>query len=86
MNRSALFTEILGIMTNLNGESTSEMPSEDKVKEKIKEEEETPVIEPVINLLQQLEDYTPTVRTYRNTLCHNIEFPYYFGNLSCSWF
>lgn len=49
-------------MTNLNGENTTEILNEDKGKEKNKEEEETTVIEPIINLLQQLEDYTPTVR------------------------
>lgn len=56
-------------MTNLNGENTSEILNEDKRKEKNKEEEETTVIEPIINLLQQLEDYTPTVRILCNLNC-----------------
>ncbi|KAK7591147.1 hypothetical protein V9T40_002760 [Parthenolecanium corni] len=33
-----------------------------EVKEKDKtQEEETPVVEPIVNLIQQLEDYTPTI-------------------------
>lgn len=48
-------------MTNLDAEKSSEMSNDNKGKEK-PEEEETPVIEPIINLLQQLEDYTPTVQ------------------------
>ena len=45
-------------MTNLDGENSSDITKKD-VKEKV--EEETPIIEPIINLLQQLEDYSPTV-------------------------
>ena len=50
-------------MTNLDGESasSSSVTSDDKSNVKEKSKEETPTIEPVINLLQQLEDYTPTV-------------------------
>lgn len=48
-------------MTNLNGENSSEMSNEVKEKDKT-QEEETPVVEPIVNLIQQLEDYTPTVQ------------------------
>ncbi len=52
-------------MTNLDGENSKEMPDD---KEKTKEE--TPVIEPIISLIQQLEEYTPTVRNVFNiVLC-----------------
>lgn len=45
-------------MTNLNGENSSEMSSNEKENP---QEEETPVVEPIVNLIQQLEEYTPTV-------------------------
>ncbi|XP_065218755.1 transcription initiation factor TFIID subunit 10 [Planococcus citri] len=45
-------------MTNLDGEKSSDITNKD-TKEKV--EEETPIIEPIINLLQQLEDYSPTI-------------------------
>lgn len=48
-------------MTNLDGENSSDVTNND-VKEKV--EEETPIIEPIINLLQQLEDYSPTVSNH----------------------
>ncbi len=51
-------------MTNLDGENSKEIPDD---KEKMKEE--TPVIEPIINLIQQLEEYTPTVRNVFNISC-----------------
>lgn len=45
-------------MTNLDGENSSDVTNNDN---KDKVQEETPIIEPIINLLQQLEDYSPTV-------------------------
>lgn len=50
-------------MTNVDGGNTSvdATKDDDRTTEKEKCKEETPVIEPVINLLQQLEDYSPTV-------------------------
>lgn len=47
-------------MINPNGENSSAMSTEMKEKDKT-QEEETPVVEPIVNLIQQLEDYTPTV-------------------------
>ena len=69
-------------MTNLDGEDISTTPSsattnDDKAKDKEAPKEETPVIEPVMNLLQQLEDYTPTVsklESQSNSLVSRIVF------------